>query len=77
MKIFIFDYSKLKGKIREVCGTYSEFAHQLGCSLNTLSAKLNNKNEFTQSDIFKSIRILHISLEDIPKYFFVLRVIKN
>lgn len=77
MKIFIFDYSKLKGKIREVCGTYSVFAEKLGCSLNTLSAKLNNKNEFTQSDIFKSIRILHINLEDIPKYFFVLRVRKN
>lgn len=66
-----FDYSRLKGRIREICGTYTAFAEKLGCSLNTLSAKLNNKNEFTQSDIIKSTRILNINIEDIPKYFFV------
>ncbi len=65
-----FDYSKLKGRIREVCGTYSVFAEKLGCSLNTLSSKLNNKNEFTQSDIIKSTRILNIDVNEVPAYFF-------
>ena len=66
-----FDYSKLKGRIREICGTNTVFAKELGCSLNTLSAKLNNKNEFTQSDIIKSIRILNIKVDEISEYFFV------
>lgn len=66
-----FDYSKLKGRIREICGTNTIFAKKLGCSLNTLSAKLNNKNEFTQSDIIKSIRILNIKVDEISEYFFV------
>ena len=62
-----FDYSKLKGRIREICGTNTVFAKELGCSLNTLSAKLNNKNEFTQSDIIKSIRILNIKVDEISE----------
>lgn len=66
-----FDYSKLKGRIREICGTNTVFAKELGCSLNTLSAKLNNKNEFTQSDIVKSADILNIGANEIPDYFFV------
>ena len=49
---------------------YAVFAERLGCSLNTLSAKLNNKNEFTQSDIIKSTRILNINVNDISDYFF-------
>lgn len=74
MEIKDFNYSKLKGKIREVCGTYSVFASKLGCSLNTLSAKLNNKNEFTQSDIIKSTQILNIDVNDISVYFFAFTV---
>lgn len=70
MGIKEFDYSKLKGRIREICGTNTVFAERLGCSLNTLSAKLNNKNEFTQSDIIKSTRILNINVNDISDYFF-------
>lgn len=74
MTVDKFDYSKLKGKIREVCGTNTVFAKKLGCSLNTLSAKLNHKNEFTQSDIIKSTRILQIDLSDISAYFFTQQV---
>ena len=65
-----FDYSKLKGKIREVCGTNTVFAQKLGCSLNTLSLKLNNKYEFTQGDIIRSTKILNIAVDDIADYFF-------
>ncbi len=69
-----FDYSKLKGRIREICGTNSVFAKKLGYSLNTISAKLNNKSEFTQRDIMKSAHILKIDANEIPDYFFAIRV---
>lgn len=65
-----FDYSKLRGKIKEVCGTNTAFAKKLGCSLNTLSQKLNNKYEFTQGDILRSTQILKIPVNDIADYFF-------
>ena len=70
MAIIQFDYSKLRGRIREKCGTNSNFAAQLGCSDNTLSAKLNHLSEFDQTEIVKSLRILELSVKDIPAYFF-------
>lgn len=70
MSIIQFDYSKLRGRIREKCGTNSNFAAQLGCSDNTLSAKLNHLSEFDQTEIVKSLRILELSVKDIPAYFF-------
>lgn len=38
----MFDYSKLKGKIKEVFGTQSAFAKAMGLSGVSLSSKLNN-----------------------------------
>lgn len=70
LSIIMFDYSKLRGRIREKCGTNSKFAAELGCSDNTLSAKLNHLSEFDQSEIVKSINILDLSVKDIPTYFF-------
>lgn len=75
--MYRYDYSKLKGRIREICGTNSAFAKKLGCSLNTLSAKLNNKSEFTQSDIMKSTDILNIGINEIPDYYFCSEVKKQ
>ena len=37
----VFDYSKLRGKIKEVFGTQAKFAKAMGMSTVTLSAKLN------------------------------------
>ena len=54
MGIKDFDYSKLKGRIREVCGTYSVFAEKLGCSLNTLSSKLNNKTSLRKAILLRA-----------------------
>lgn len=65
-----FNYSKLKGKIVEVCGTQGAFAEQMGLSERTISLKLANKLFFKQNEITKAIKILNISFEDIPKYFF-------
>ncbi len=69
-----FDYSKLRGKIREVFGTQSKFAKAMGLSSVTLSAKLNNTVAFTQSEINRACELLQIPLEFIPIYFFTEKV---
>ena len=63
-----YDYSKLKGKIKEVFNTQSKFAKALGCSEKTLSLKLNNERAFTQNEIDNSIKLLQLG--DIKSYFF-------
>ena len=69
-----FDYSKLEGKIREVCKTQMRFAEMLGCSNNTMSSKINNGSDFTQNEIIKSAEILGLKKSDIPVYFFTEQV---
>jgi len=68
-----FDYSKLRGKIREF-GRQDEFAEALEISTTTLSERLNNKSEFTQKEINKACEILKISTDEIPAYFFTPKV---
>ena len=69
-----FDYSKLKGKIREVFGTQENFANVIGCSATSINYKLNNKSKFTQDEISKSVSALKISPEEISIYFFTEKV---
>ncbi len=69
-----FDYSKLRGKIREVFGTQSKFASAMELSNVSLSAKLNNNTAFTQSEINRACKLLSIPLEFIPVYFFTEKV---
>lgn len=64
----MFDYSKLKGKIKEKLGTQREYAKALGYSEKTISKKLSNQTPFTQKDIEKSIKVL--DLESADPYFF-------
>lgn len=65
-----FDYSKLRGKIREVYKTQEAFANAMGCSTATISSKLNCNVDFTQDEIAKAVAALRLSMEDIPTYFF-------
>lgn len=69
-----FDYSKLRGKIREVFKTQSAFAEAMGMSTTSLSAKLNNQVEFSQKEIEQAVKLLKISKEKISAYFFALEV---
>ena len=69
-----WDYSKLRGKIREVCGTQDIFANKLGIGRVSLSQRLNNQLEFSQEEIFKGCDILGIDESEIPSYFFKLKV---
>lgn len=69
-----FNYSKLRGKIREIFKTQSAFAEAMGMSSTSLSAKLNNNVEFSQKEIDKASDLLKIEKEEIPAYFFTLEV---
>lgn len=65
-----FDYSKLKGKIREVCSTQENFAKALSRTDTTINNKLNNKTYFTQDEISKAVEVLGIASNEIYDYFF-------
>jgi len=65
-----FDYSKLRGRIREVFNTQENFAKNIEISTVSLSAKLNGKVQFTQVEIAKSIKMLEIGNSEISDYFF-------
>lgn len=69
-----FDYSKLRGKIKEVFGTEGNFAKALLLSSTALSQKLNNVVPFTQHEINRACDLLGIPLEFIPVYFFTEKV---
>lgn len=66
----IFDYSKLRGKIKEKFNTQDNFAEALGIGRVSLSQRLNNQLEFDAKEILKSIKLLGLTSEDIPEYFF-------
>lgn len=70
MKKRPYKYDKLKGRIKEKCGTQECFAALMGMNRSTLSLKLNNDSEFSQGEILKACTILCISAEKIPAYFF-------
>lgn len=72
-----FDYSRLRGKIREVFGTEANFAKALGMGRVSLSQRLNNTLEFSATEIRKSCSLLGISSAEIPAYFFAEKVQKH
>lgn len=73
----VFDFSKLKGRIKEIYGTQSEFAIAMLMNEATLSKKLNNIVEFSPKEIVRACILLCIKLEDIKLYFFTLKVQKT
>ena len=70
----MFNYSKLKGKIKEKYDRQDLFADNLGISSVSLSAKLNNKVQFTQQEILRSCELLDIEQDEVHLYFFALSV---
>ncbi len=67
-----FNNSKLRGKIRENFGSEYAFGEALGMALSTLSGKLNNKSEFTRSEILSIVKLLNLKKEDVYDVFFLL-----
>lgn len=72
-----YDYSKLRGKIKEVFNTQDKFAESLGIGRVSLSKRLNNELDFSQDEIHKSCDLLGIDRNDIPVYFFTIKVQKH
>lgn len=66
-----FDYSRLRGKIKEKCKTQERFANMLNISPASLSDKLNEKSDFSHSEITRACQILDIPVGKIPDYFFL------
>lgn len=69
-----YEYSKLLGRITEKFGTQGRFAEALGMSERSLSLKLNSKTPFKQPEIIKACSLLEIENDDIPVYFFTIKV---
>lgn len=67
-----YNYSKLKGRIKEKYNTQAEFAKALGISATALSQKLNNSKKFTQTEITKAGQLLDVN--DFNAYFFNIEV---
>lgn len=70
----MYNYQKLLGKIKEVFNDNSSFASAMEKSERTISLKLNNKREFKQSEIIVACELLNIRVNEIPSYFFELKV---
>ena len=72
-----YNYSKLNGRIVEICGSSKEFAKKMGLSERTISLKLNNNVPFKQTDIEKAKEVLNLCDNDIQSYFFTKTVQTN
>ena len=72
-----FDYSKLKGRIREIYGTYENIVPKLTMSEATLSRRLNGKSYFDSEEILELSDALEIPDEERDLYFFKVKVRKN
>ncbi len=65
-----YDYSKLRGLIKEYFGTIKKFADYLEISETSLNLRLQNKLPFKQDEIYKALIGFDKSGEDIDKIFF-------
>ena len=66
----MFNYSKLKGKIVEVCGSQCEFATRMGVSERTISNKMQQKKWWKQNEMVKAMNILGVDESELREYFF-------
>lgn len=73
----VFDFSKLKGRIKEIYGTQSAFAIAMLMNEATLSNKLNNNVEFSPKEIIRALLLLSLDFDKIKEYFFTLKVQKT
>ena len=73
----MFDYCKLRGKIKEKFSTQDNFAKALGIGRTALSQRLNNVLEFSQSEMFNACDLLGIPHSKISEYFFCLESSEN
>lgn len=73
----VFDYSKLRGRIKEIFGTQDDYADAIGLGRVSVSQRLNNQLDFSQQEMFKSAEVLRFPKGQIPEYFFTTKVQKG
>lgn len=73
-KIKPFDYSKLRGRIKEKVNHQYVLAEAIGISNNAFSRKLNNALDFTNRETAKIVEVLDIKGDEIKEYFFTEKV---
>jgi hypothetical protein len=74
MKKVKYDYSRLCGRIREVYKTDGDFAQAMQIQPSSLSRKLRNLMEWKGTEIHCACNLLAIPLEEVPLYFFVVKL---
>jgi len=70
----MYDYNKLKGRIREMGYIQDDVAKAINNSRSTFSLKLNNKYLFNQDEIIAIVKFLDIPAEELQDYFFTEKV---
>lgn len=74
MERVCFDYSRLRGRIVEKCGSQKNFADRLNISEATMTSKLSSNTYFSQGEIARAMEILSIEPASLTDYFFTVRV---
>ncbi len=77
MKEIEFDYSKLRGKIKELGITLKDFAKIIGITPASLYYRLKNQRYFGQDEIVKTMNLFNEPIDNSKYYFFKLKVTKN
>lgn len=72
-----YDYSRLRGRIKEKLGTEGEFAKRIGRTQNYVSKVFRNGTYLGQEDIAAGAEVLDIPINEIGIYFFSQEVHKN
>ena len=70
-------YAKLRGRIIEKFGSQGAFAEAMVWREALLSAKLNNKSEWSFLEVMKACELLGIPLSDAHLYFFCAKSFEN
>lgn len=66
----MFDYSKLRGRIKELGFSESEIAKKINISKATISSRFNGNSEFSSKETDCLINLLQINDNEIKDYFF-------
>ena len=74
----IYNYSMLRGRIREFFGSEKNFATELRksnleMSKGTFNSRINGNSYFKQCEIQVICNLLNIEIVDIPIYFFTIK----
>ena len=65
---------KLRARIVEIYGSQRQFAKALGRSEQSVTAKINHHTQLTINEIIEWSIALHIQANDIPAYFFNIKL---